>query len=220
AQSVLLDRCRVRLVKLLKNNFDFLFLSLIIAAFLYVALPKLSIAPLPDTDESMTLQVSYEMLNRGRLAFPMYRYLGGNIENVWHSYTPVFFAMLASFQKVFGWGLLQGRAFNVLCACLILVLVYVIGRELFDWRAAAAGALILFADPTFVDRSRIVRNDYAAAMFGLLAFFLYEQSRKRKSSWLIAASGVAAGAGVMCHTNLLYALGAIPLVMFGAEGLR
>lgn len=207
-------------MKPLKKNFDLIFLTLIIAAFLYVALPKLGSVPLPDTDESMTLQVPYEMVNRGKLAFPMYRYLGGNIENVWHSYTPAFFVMLASFQKFFGWGLLQGRVFNVLCACLILVLVHLIGRKLFDWRAGVAAALVLIADPTFVDRSRIVRNDYPAAMFGLLSFYLYELSRVRRSGWLVASAGFAAGAGVMCHTNLLYALALVPAVMVAGEGLR
>src|ERR1044072_1267346 len=87
-----------------KNNFDLALLAIIIVGFITIAASHLGSAPMPDTDESMTQQVPYEMLNHGKLAFPMYRHLGGNIENVWHSYTPVFFLMLSGFLKLFGWG--------------------------------------------------------------------------------------------------------------------
>jgi 4-amino-4-deoxy-L-arabinose transferase-like glycosyltransferase len=203
-----------------KNNFDLALLAIIIAGFIPIAASHLGTAPLPDTDESMTLQVPYEMLRHGKLAFPMYRHLGGNIENVWHSYTPVFFLLLSGFMKIFGWGLLQGRAFNLLMAALVLLMTHLVGRRLFDWRAGLIAVGLLVSEPTFLDRSRVVRNDYAGAVFALLAFYLYDLARQRRQSKLYFAAGLAAGAGVMCHTNVLYTLAAIGALMLLDHGWR
>lgn len=206
--------------RIFKNRFDLALLALVIIGFVCVASQHLATAPLPDTDESMTLQVPYEMLNHGKLAFPMYRHLGGNIENVWHSYTPVFFLLLSGFMKLFGWGLEQGRAFNLLTAVVVLAITHAIGRRMFDWRVGLAAVVLLVSDPTFLDRSRVVRNDFAGAMFALLAFYLYELATERKQGKLYFASGMAAGAGVMCHTNVLYILAAIGTLMTLRHGWR
>jgi 4-amino-4-deoxy-L-arabinose transferase-like glycosyltransferase len=206
--------------RILKTRFDLALLAVVLIGFVCVASQYLSTAPLPDTDESMTLQVPYEMLYHGKLALPMYRHLGGNIENVWHSYTPVFFLLLSGFMKLFGWGLEQGRVFNLLTAVVVLAITHAIGRRLFDWRAGLAAVVLLVSDPTFIDRSRVVRNDFAGAMFALLAFYLYELATERKQGKLYFAAGMAAGAGVMCHTNVLYILAAIGTLMVFREGLR
>src|SRR5262249_17140184 len=150
----------------------------------------------------------------------MYRYLGGNIENAWHSFRPVYYMMLTGFFKVFGWGLTQGRVFNLITAALVLLLVYLIGRRLFDWRAGLVGVVMLISDSTFFERSRMIRNEHPAATFALLAFYLYEIAADRKSGRLYIAAGLAAGAGVMVHTNLLYIVGAILLLMLLREGPR
>jgi 4-amino-4-deoxy-L-arabinose transferase-like glycosyltransferase len=202
----------------LLRKWDFLIFALIAACFAYVAAQKLGNVPAPQTDESYTLQVPYEMLNRGKLALPMFRYLGGNIENVWHSYTPVYFVALAGFFKLYGWGLLEGRAFNLITAVLTLLMVYLIGRRLFDWRAGIVAVVVLFSDPVFFERGRLLRNDFAAAALAMLAFYLFEIAEERKRLWLYVASGVAAGAGVMCHTNILYMLGVIGLLMLMKRG--
>src|SRR5215471_3267373 len=181
-------------MKFIREQFDFIVVALLVLGFLLVAGHRLGYAPVPDTDESMTLQVTYEMLFRGRLAFPMYRFLGGNIENVWHSYTPVYFLLLGGFQKVFGWGVLTGRAFNLLTAAMVLLLTHLIGRKLFDWRAGLIAVLALVSDPVFLERARLVRSDFAGAMFALLAFYLYETAERTKRAWLFACAGLSAGA--------------------------
>jgi 4-amino-4-deoxy-L-arabinose transferase-like glycosyltransferase len=207
-------------MKFLARNWDVLLFGLIAGSFVYVASVRLEEVPVPQTDESYTLQVPYEMLNHGKLALPILRYLGGNIENVWHSYTPVFFVILSGFFKVFGWGLLEGRAFNLITAVLTLLMVYLIGRRLFDWRAGLIAVVMLVSDPTFLERSRLVRNDFAAAALALLAFYLYSIARERKSNRLFVCSGLTAGAGVMCHTNILYMLVAIGILMLIQHGWR
>src|SRR5919205_1324097 len=165
----------------LRARADFGLLLLLIGAFVFVAAQRLGAIPVPEGDEAFTLQVPYEMLTRGRLALPMLRYLGGNIENVWHSFTPVCFVLMSGFFKLFGFGLEQGRAFNLLTAATTLLMIYLIGRRLFDWRAGLFAVLMMIGDQTFIERSRLLRNDYAAATFALLAFYFYEIARERRS---------------------------------------
>lgn len=208
------------MTKFLSRNYHFAIFLLVVSGFLFVACQRLGTVPVYETDESFTLQVPYEMLHHRKLALPMYRYLGGNIENAWHSYTPVYFVLLGGFLKVFGFGVVQGRAFNLITAVLTLLMVYLIGRKLFDWRVGLIATLMLVSDLTFLERSRLLRNDYAAAMFALLAFYLYQRAEERGSWRLILGSGVAAGAGVMCHTNVLYMLGVIGILMVFKKGWR
>lgn len=207
-------------MKGLKSNLDLALVAVVISGFVVVAAQRLGVVPVPEGDEAFTLQVPYEMLQRGKLALPMLRYLGGNIENVWHSFTPVYFLLLSGFFKLFGFGVAQGRAFNLMTAALTLLMVYLIGRKLFDWRAGLVAVVMLIGDQTFLERSRLLRSDYAAATFALLAYFLYETAERRKSTRLLAVSGLAAGAGVMCHTNVIYLVAAICLLILLREGWR
>ncbi len=204
----------------LKLRLDLVLVALVIGGFVFVAAQRLATVPVYEIDEAYSLQVPYEMLTRGKLALPMYRYMGGNIENVWHSFTPLFFLILSGFLKVFGFGVLQGRVFNLITVVLTLWMVYLIGRRLFDWRVGLIAVLMITSDQTVLERSRLLRNDYAAEALALLAFYLYDLAEQRKSGRLYVASGLAAGAGVMCHTNILYMLAAIGLLMLLTEGWR
>ena len=207
-------------MKPLRFDPGLIIVALIIAAFVAVAAQRLGTVPVPEGDEAFTLQVPYEMLNRGKLALPMLRYLGGNIENVWHSYIPIYFVILSGFHKFAGFGLVEGRAFNLMTAALTLIMIYLIGRRLFDWRAGVIAVLLLVGDQTFLERSRLLRDDYAAAAFALLAFYLYELAEERKKAGLYVAAGLAAGAGVMSHTNILYMIAAVCLLIVMRAGWR
>ena len=204
----------------LRRHFDFFILGLIVLGFVLVASQRLGSAPVPDTDESYMLQTSYEMLNHGKLALPFRRYLGGNIENVWHSFTPLHYVMQSGFMKVWGWGLLQGRAFNLTMAVLVLLLTYAIARRLGDWRAGLVAVGLLVCDVTFLERSRYLRNDFSAAMFALLAFYLYEAGEREERGRYYVGAGLAAGAGLMSHSAGLYMIVAITVLMASRRGWR
>jgi 4-amino-4-deoxy-L-arabinose transferase-like glycosyltransferase len=210
---------RIPQIKLSERNFGIPFCVLVIGSFIYTGAQRLGSVPIPDSgDESMILQVPYELLNRGVFGWPMYRYLGGNIENVWHSLRPAYYLLMTGFFKIFGWGLTEGRAFNLIAASLVLAGVFLIGRRMFDWRVGLIAVAMLACDNSFVERSRMVRNEYLAVGFALLAFYLFDLAEARKCGWLYLASGLAAGAGVMTHTNIAYILVAIVLLMFLKSG--
>ncbi|MEN3334030.1 MAG: hypothetical protein V7641_3395, partial [Blastocatellia bacterium] len=142
------------------------------------------------------------------------------IEQVWHSLTPLFFLLLSGFLKLFGFGVLQGRVFNLITVALAMLLVYLIGRRLFDWRAGLAAIVLMASDQTVLERARLLRNDYAAESFALLAFLLYELAERRKRARFYVGAGLAAGAGVMCHSSILYMIAAISLLMLMRDGWR
>lgn len=166
------------------------------------------------------LQTSYEMLYRGKLALPFRRFLGGDIENNWHSFTPLHYVLQSGFLRIFGWGVTQGRAFNLTLATLTLAMVYLIARKLFDWRVGLIAVALLACDLSFLERSRFLRNDYSASLFSLLAFFLFEAAERRKSWRLYIGSGLAAGAALMCHTTAIYIILAIVVLMTLNRGWR
>jgi 4-amino-4-deoxy-L-arabinose transferase-like glycosyltransferase len=219
-QDVQTQATRQVRLQTLAARWDFLLFALATGGFLLVAATRLADVPVYETDESYTLQVPYEMLTRGHLALPMYRYLGGHIEQVWHSLTPLFFLLLSGFLKLFGFGILQGRLFNLMTVALVMLMVYLIGRRLFDWRAGLAAVVLMASDQTVLERARLLRNDYAAEFFALLAFLLYELAERRKSTRLYVGAGLAAGAGVMCHSSILYMIAAIALLMLMRDGWR
>ena len=205
----------------LRHHLDLGLVALVIGGFVFVAAQRLGTVPVPDKgNEAFMLQVPYEILHRGKIAVPLWRYLGGNIENSWHSYRPVYFLTLSGFYKVFGLGLLQGRAFNLITAVITLLMVYLIGRRMFDWRIGLIAVLMLVSDVLFFERSRMLRDDFAAGMFALGAFYLYEIAEERKRGVLYFLSGLAIGAGLMCHLNMLYMVGAICLLMLMRHGFR
>jgi len=206
-------------VKRLSRNFDLLLIALIVGGFVTVAAQKLATVPVPETDEAYILQVAYELVYRGQLSWPMYRYLGGNIENVWHTFMPVYFLIVAGFFKVFGWGIAQGRALHLLFSGLTLFMVHLMGRRLFSWRVGLVAVSMLAADQAFFERARLIRYEPIAGFFALLAFYLYELAEEKKRGRLYVAAGVAAGIGIMCHTNILYMFGGILLLMLLRHGV-
>jgi 4-amino-4-deoxy-L-arabinose transferase-like glycosyltransferase len=197
---------------------DYLVLALMLGSYAFVACERLATVPVPETDEAYMLHVSYEMLNNGRLAMPFRRFLGGHIETNWHSLTPLYYVLLAGFMKLTGWGVLQGRIFNLVTAILLMIVTYVIAKRMFDWRVGMLAILFLMSDSVFFEHARLLRNDYIAAFAAMLAYLLYEIAEERKKSKWFIATGLVAGACVMLHSNGLYMLGAIPLMMLLTRG--
>ena len=209
---------KAKSIQWLRTNTDLAFFASLVAGWAGVAAIRLGTYPVYETDESYILQVAYEILNRGKLALPMYRFLGGNIENIWHSFTPLYFFSLSGFLKVFGFGVVQGRVFNLLAAISCLTMVYLLGRRMFGWKAGIIAVVMMMSDPTVLQRARMVRNDYPAEALALLAFYFYEIARQQNTSLFYAASGLAVGAGIMCHPSILYIALAIGLLMLISNG--
>jgi hypothetical protein len=88
------------------------------------------------------------------------------------------------------------------------------------WPAGLIAVVLLVSDPMFISRSRLARNDMLAAGFSLLAFYLYEVAEDRGRGVVYIAAGLAAGAGVMSHTNSIYILAVVILSMILRNGVK
>src|SRR5438128_6495592 len=65
-------------LSLLSRNSDFVLLALLLGGFVFLAAQRLGTVPVPDKgNEAFMLQVPYEILHRGKIAVPLWRYLGG-----------------------------------------------------------------------------------------------------------------------------------------------
>jgi hypothetical protein len=102
-------------------------LGLIIGVFIFLTAQKLSYFPSPWKDEPWLMQPAYEVLQHGRNALPMFRHKGYQVGE--HVLTdPVFTYLLGGWFKVWGFGMLQARAFNLTASVVILLVVYRLAR--------------------------------------------------------------------------------------------
>ena len=92
--------------------------------------------------------------------------------------------------------------------------------RLFDWRAGLVAIVLMASDQTVLERARLLRNDYAAEFFALLAFWLYDVAERRGQARFYVGAGLAAGCGVMCHSSILYLIAAVLLLMLMRDGWR
>jgi len=120
----------------------------------------------------------------GDLALPMF----GE-----HYTTALYYtAYLASFLAVLGLDVHGARLLSVLHATGILVLVWLLARQLAPRWASVAPVTLLFLFP-FPTGSRLVRPDVVVTFYGLLALVLYGAARARRSPRWGFAAGFTAG---------------------------
>ncbi len=90
---------------------------------------------------------------------------------------------------------------------LSIVLVFLLGRGLYRPWVGALAAAFLAVSPYHVWYSRSGFAEADTVFFLLLTLWLYLLGHKRSSSWLAAASGLAAGIGFVVHHRFALFLG-------------
>ncbi len=117
---------------------------------------------------------------------------------------PAYPAALAALYKVFWWDLLWAKGLNVACAVATVVLVFLIGRRLFDRRAAYAGALILAFFPGQIYFSTLVLAETMFAMVFLLVLLLalvWTVEPREAIWWHVLVLGVLVGVAGMVRSE-------------------
>src|SRR5215469_11341011 len=95
---------RKGVMRVSRRYWDFGLLGALVGGFVFIAIQRLGAVPIPDEgDEAMLLQVAYEIIHRGKFGYPIFLHMGGNIDNVWHSFRPALVRMEAAVFKIFGW---------------------------------------------------------------------------------------------------------------------
>lgn len=91
---------------------------------------------------------------------------------LWESSRPLLWPLMLGFLWKAGFGILAARLVEIIFGCLAVFLTYLIGKELFDEKAALLSSFFLAVSPTFFFFNGIMLTEIVSAFFSLLAVYL------------------------------------------------
>ena len=169
--------------------------------------------PPPGGDEPVIVDPAVNLVRHGYLGTNLYSGLVPGIERHYFLYPPFYFVALAGWFKLFGVGLLQARAFSLLCTGLIVWIVYLFARRYVSPRPAFASAALCALTIWVVLASRVARMDSLCVALIMTAAILYEGADRTERLVNYALSGFAAGLAAITHPLGIVAATAIGLHM-------
>ncbi len=198
---------------------EILLVTIVIGGFALLAGQKIGFHPVPWKDEPWLMQPAFEILKTGKMSMPMFRHFGNEIgERIFTD--PVFTYLLAGWFRIFGFGLLQARLFNLSLSIGALVLVYLLGRLLGGKLTGFTAITLLVFDNNYITASRFLRNDFASVFFALASAFCYLKAKtlltqtKSLGRIYLIASGLLATMSALSHLNGLYIIVLLAIWLF------
>jgi 4-amino-4-deoxy-L-arabinose transferase-like glycosyltransferase len=112
-------------------------------------------------------------------------------------------ALLAAFYKLFAWDLLIAKLLNVLFASVTVALTYLVGKRLFGWRVAYAGALTLAAFPGQIYFATLVSTETLFGLIFMLVLYLVLAWTLEREAvwWQVLGLGLVAGYGALVRAE-------------------
>ena len=143
-----------------------------VLAYLAVTMPRLGVFPPVGEDEPWIAAAPYKLATQGVLGSDLFAGYYG-MERHHYAHMPIYPLAQAAVFKAFGAGVVQMRALPVACGLLLLVVVFIVGRQAGGDRVGALSvALMLTLRMTaggagtgilLLDRARINRYDIAVS---------------------------------------------------------
>jgi 4-amino-4-deoxy-L-arabinose transferase-like glycosyltransferase len=164
-----------------------------VLAYLALTVPHLGVFPPVGEDEPWIAAAPYKLATQNVLGSDLFAgYFG--MERHHYAHMPIYPLAQAAVFKAFGAGVVQMRALPVACGLLLLVLVFVVGRQAGGDRVGAAAVALMVTlrigaggagtGILLLDRARINRYDIAVPVFGLAAFWAFNRAEDaRRASW-------------------------------------
>ncbi|MGH9173071.1 MAG: ArnT family glycosyltransferase, partial [Vicinamibacterales bacterium] len=176
--------------------------------FLTLSLDRLEVFPAVGEDEPWIAAAPYKLTTEGVYGSDLFAgYYGVDRHNYQHM--PLYLLMQAGLFRVTGVGVFQMRLLPVLFGLGLLVMVFVVGKQLGDERIGALAAVLMLAlrisaggDATgilLLDRARINRYDIAVPVFGLLALWAFFRAERRPVPVWYLLTGVFTGLASLSH---------------------
>ena len=165
---------------------------------------NLALNPRPWHDEGGTLTLARTLAERG--VYSIEHSEGYQTFGAVQSVGPTVVLPIAVAYRLFGSGLVQGRAVVACYAGLSILVFYVFGRRLFGWRTAFVGVLLLLGwggQPFsgFLLLGRQALGEVPALCFMLGAMVSWEVAfRRRRSPWALVA-GLLTGAAMVTKSH-------------------
>jgi hypothetical protein len=192
-------------------------LILLTVALLFIVLSGFGIAhvPAPWWDEGWTLSVAKNWVLHGHYG----HFVNGLPVGPALSAHPPVVAIIAASFTCFGVGLAQARMAIVVCAALVVVLLYLLSRRLFSRNAAWLSVVLVTVLPMQWDLSvfflgRNVLGEIPALLFILLGLLLLLQGRGEQPGWL-ALAGISLGIALATKAQVVpFVVIALAMVSF------
>lgn len=169
----------------------------LVSVGLLLYIPGLGVPPLRVWDESIYANVARHMVVNDFWLIP-HMYWSPDALTPFFQKPPLVMWLQAISMSLFGLNTFAVRLPIALLTVLLAVVVYQIGRALFDWRAGLISGLLLLVFPTvyaFGHSGRSGALDVPLVLFGTLFVWWVYRGRERPR-WLLPA-GAAAGLAVL-----------------------
>jgi 4-amino-4-deoxy-L-arabinose transferase-like glycosyltransferase len=176
--------------------------------YLTLSLDHLSVFPAIEEDEPWIAAAAYKLAKDGVYGSDLFAgYYGVDRHNYQHM--PLYPLMQAVVFKASGVGVFQMRLLPVFSGLGLLVVVFLVGKQLGDERVGALAVVLMLGlrisagdDATgilFLDRVRVNRYDIAVPVFGLLALCAFFRAERRPAPGWYLLTGILTGLSSLSH---------------------
>jgi outer membrane protein assembly factor BamB len=194
----------------LKSHADMVCI-LAILAFSVVFFVYLKDGPLWVADEMTYSQWAFHMNNSGDYLTP---WCFGST-NFWIAKPPLYMWMMALSYQIFGFSNFSTRIVSPIFAILTLIVVFYLGKMLFDRKTALISTLVLGTFATFFLFARHAMTDVTFLFFitsGI--YFMLVSDKREKTNWYAALSGAFFGLALMTKQIQAFLLPIIVILYF------
>jgi 4-amino-4-deoxy-L-arabinose transferase-like glycosyltransferase len=201
----------------------------VLAAYVVISASYLGVFPPVGEDEPWIAAAPHKLATEGVYGSDLFAgYYGVDRHNYQHM--PVYPLLQAAVFAIAGTGVVQMRLLPVAFGFLLLIVVFLVGRQIAGSRVGAIAVILLvvlrIADGAgatgilLLDRARINRYDIAVPVFGLFAFWMWLRTGLTGSRVRHVLVGVLVGLASLSHLHGIFWLPALVAVLLVQHGLR
>ena len=110
-----------------------------------------------------------------------------------YKHPPVYSLLIAGSLMIFDDNLVSAVYVSLAMSMLLILIVYLLGSLIFDWKVGLMAALLLWMDPANIICSQKVWLDTTIALFSTLSLYFFAAGLKKKNDNFFILSGIASG---------------------------
>ncbi|WP_144367987.1 glycosyltransferase family 39 protein [Palaeococcus pacificus] len=160
-----------------------------------------------DYDEGTYLMIA-RLINQGYLPY----------RDIYAVHPPLYYYMLALWLRVFGDSYVVGRALSLLLGMGSIIIAYLVGKEVRDWKLGVSFMALITMDPLLVHMNSLVYHETSIEFFTLLSLYFAVKYFKSKNMRYAYASLFVAGLGSTSKFTILpYLLALYITIVFSLD---
>ncbi|WP_158523817.1 ArnT family glycosyltransferase [Thermococcus henrietii] len=190
------------------KTFSLLLILGIVVVYLLLRLPLLSVQnEYVDYDEGTYLMIA-RLINHGYLPY----------RDIFAVHPPLYYYSLALWLRVFGDTYISGRLFSLVLGLGSVIIAYIIGSKLRDYKLGVLFSLVVSLDPTTIHINTLVLHDTMIEFFTLLSIWaLVEYLHTKHLKFAYASLAIAAIGSATKFTIFPYLISLYTFVIFSTS---